>query len=282
MIYMSVYRDIFPGPKVLEEHNIESSVHAQIASSFRLSGDRSRWALWRATALAMATYENSVWPSFSLRTTVSETDRMAMEARCGAGRSIVIPNGADTTRPLRSTSPGSGRILFTRALAYEPSVDAACYLAERIMPTVWSYEPTLSLVVAGKEPIAVVRALARPGRVEVLPNPHSMDAIVDTCSVLAVPLRRGGGTRLKILAAFGWGLPVVSTSIGCAGLDVEDGVHVLIRDDPDEFAAALLRLLTDLVLWDKLRLAARRLVEERYDWRRVFAGLEAELQRYAN
>ena len=84
--------------------------------------------------------------------------------------------------------------------------------------------------------------------------------------VAVVPLRAGGGTRLKILEAMALGRPVVSTELGCEGLAVEDGKHMLVADDAESFAAAVARLLTDRALAARLTLEARALVERDYDW----------------
>ncbi len=94
---------------------------------------------------------------------------------------------------------------------------------------------------------------------------------------MVVPLRLGSGTRQKILESLAWGLPVVSTRLGAEGIDAVDGEHLLIRDDPDEFVDAIVLLMSDQVLWQKLRKAGRELVRERYSWDHVFKPLEDEL-----
>jgi glycosyltransferase involved in cell wall biosynthesis len=94
---------------------------------------------------------------------------------------------------------------------------------------------------------------------------------------MVVPLRLGSGTRQKILESLAWGLPVVSTRLGAEGIDAVDGEHLLIRDDPNEFVDAIVLLMSDQALWQRLRKAGRELVRERYSWDHVFKPLEDEL-----
>ncbi|HRS97151.1 MAG TPA: glycosyltransferase, partial [Smithella sp.] len=99
-------------------------------------------------------------------------------------------------------------------------------------------------------------------------------AVAARCCLSVVPLRFGGGTRIKILESFALGLPVVSTSKGCEGLAVEDGKHLLIRDNPEDFAAAVVTAVNNHELSDTLRQNGRMLAEQRYDWRKIFEVVE--------
>jgi glycosyltransferase involved in cell wall biosynthesis len=104
-----------------------------------------------------------------------------------------------------------------------------------------------------------------------------MSDIARMCCLTVAPMRVGGGTRIKILHSMAMGLPVVSTSLGCEGLSVVDGRQLLIRDQPDQFAEAVLRLISDPALRNDLRIGARTLVEERFDWKPIFKKLEEEI-----
>jgi glycosyltransferase involved in cell wall biosynthesis len=104
-----------------------------------------------------------------------------------------------------------------------------------------------------------------------------MDNVARRASVTVAPLRLGSGTRVKILESMAWGLPVVSTTLGVEGIDAEDGQHLLVRDGADTFAEAVVQLLSDAVLWQRLREAGGALVRERYAWDKVFAPLEDAL-----
>ena len=101
-----------------------------------------------------------------------------------------------------------------------------------------------------------------------------MDEIARRASISVAPLRLGSGTRCKILDSMAWGLPVVSTTLGAEGIEATEGEHLLVRDDIEQFAEAVVQLLSDKELWQKLRTAGRQLVRERYSWDRVFEPLE--------
>jgi glycosyltransferase involved in cell wall biosynthesis len=123
-----------------------------------------------------------------------------------------------------------------------------------------------------------VQALGREPNVTVTGYVEDLGAELERCDVALVPLRRGTGTRLKILEAFAHSIPVVSTSVGAAGLDVVDDEHLLLADAPEAFADASARLVRDEALRNRLTAAARTLVEDHYDWRRIETEI-AELAR---
>jgi glycosyltransferase involved in cell wall biosynthesis len=104
-----------------------------------------------------------------------------------------------------------------------------------------------------------------------------MDNVARHATITVAPLRLGSGTRVKILDSMAWGLPVVSTTMGVEGIDAADGQHLLVRDGAEEFAEAVVQLLTDAALWVRLRSAGGALVRERYSWDKVFAPMEDAL-----
>jgi len=285
-IFMAQYRDLFTPHVILQEHNIESNVLRRFAELRQSSGEEMfeqhthaarafqdaerEWPL-------MADYENDTWPKFPVRITVSATDKREIERRCTVGRTIVIENGVDTLAitPIPSTS--SRRILFMGTMDYYPNIDSVFYFAEHILPRIWRKDPTISLCVAGRNPPPAIRQLATEPRIDVVANPEEMSQVAQQCSLTVVPMRFGGGTRVKILHSMAMGLPVVSTSLGCEGLSVVDGRHILIRDEPVEFAGAVLQIISNPSLRNHLRTNGRRLVEDRYDWRLMFRRLETEL-----
>jgi glycosyltransferase involved in cell wall biosynthesis len=171
------------------------------------------------------------------------------------------------------------RILFMGTMDYYPNTDAAIYFCKSVMPHIWKKKAEVSVFIAGLNPPLSVFSLASDGRVDVIANPADMREIARQCCLTVVPLRLGGGTRIKILDSMAMGLPVVSTSLGCEGLLVTEGKDILIRDEPESFADAVLRVLSDDTLANTLRLNGRRLVEEHYDWGLIFRQFEQELLR---
>ena len=189
-------------------------------------------------------------------------------ARSGLSNVTVIPN--TYPRPPRPAgnpaAAGPPVVLFQGTLWYPPNIDAAEWLAERIAPRIRAAVPAAEVRLVGRPSTSVTR-LHRPGVLTVVGQVPSMEEELARASVAVVPIRYGGGTRVKILESFAHRVPVVSTTLGAEGLDVEDDVHLLLADDPDEFAAAIVRLLGDSRLRLRLTAAAETLYLERYESR---------------
>jgi sugar transferase (PEP-CTERM/EpsH1 system associated) len=178
----------------------------------------------------------------------------------------VIPNGVDARRyrPLQ-WSESKPSLLFVGNMRYLPNIEAIVRFREEVLPIIQQQVPGAELWIVGKDPAPAVKQLSGTdvyvtGRVEDLVPFYSR------CSVCVVPLRAAGGTRLKILEAMALGRPVVATTIGCEGLEVISGVHLMVADKPEEFARATIRLLLDSNAREAMAKAARKLVVERYDW----------------
>jgi glycosyltransferase involved in cell wall biosynthesis len=284
-IFMAQYYNYLDARRVLQEHNIESEVLRRSSDLQRTAPISDQHASDAAKAFLdseqewprMADYEDRLWPEFPLRITVSERDKEAMDLRCPFGKTIVVENGTDT----RSVSPfeelTGGRILFMGTMDYYPNIDAVLYLKEAIMSAVWSRDPSIRLCVAGRNPPPEIENLACDPRVVIYANPPDMRDVARECSLTIVPLRIGGGTRIKILDAMSMGLPVISTTLGCEGLDVEHGTNILIADEPGQIADFLIKVNSDQVLRNTLRTNGRALVERQYDWQLKLERLEAAI-----
>jgi glycosyltransferase involved in cell wall biosynthesis len=274
-IFMSHYIDFLPSRRVLQEQNIESAVLGQYAEAGAAVLQRSR-AFWKASSLSLAAYESRTWPRFALRTVVSESDRREMTRRCSRGRTTIVENGVDVERHALVGTREAPRILCLGSFDYPPNVDAALQAARHVMPLVWARLPAAELHIAGRNPPPAVLGLAST-RVTVHASPPEIAALAAQTSLSLVPLRMGGGTRLKILESLAWGLPVVTTTLGCQGLRVVADRHLLIRDSAQQQADAVVALLTDAARWQSLRDAGRRLVAESYSWDAVLRPLEEGL-----
>jgi glycosyltransferase involved in cell wall biosynthesis len=288
-IFMAHYQAVTPNPTILQEQNIESTIFKQLAAIDEPGGSKSdrmeaakRRTFHKATWMHMVRYENETWPNFPLRITVSDRDKNEMDRRCPSGKSVVIENGVDTTTITPVPLTNARKILFMGTLSYQPNIDAVVYFCQNILPIIWQNAPDTSLVIAGRDPVPAIQALASDSQIEVIANPPDMSVVAQTCCMAIAPLRSGGGTRIKILHAMAMGLPMVSTSIGCEGLTVTDSADIFIRDEPRPFAEAVLRLLTDADMRRQFRSTGRQLVEDRYDWSRKFEQLETELQQLIN
>ncbi len=187
----------------------------------------------------------------------------------------VIPNGVDTSHfhPRPPASPGSG-VLFVGSFPHLPNLDALDHFLAEVWPQVRRRLPGARLTVAGARPPQRVLELDGRDGIAVAGEVADLAPLYRGHRVLAVPLRAGSGTRLKILEAMACGLPVVSTTIGAEGIEGRPGEHLLVADDPASFAEAVLTLLTDRS-GTAARLAdnGRELVLDRYDWDRIAGRL---------
>lgn len=266
-IYLAYWRSLFRQPVILCEHNVESSLLRQFADLQSQPGKR---LAWRSAALELAAFEREMWPQFFACCMVSEAD----QELC-SGKVQVVPNGADCSQPMVRSDPSRPVVLFSGLLNYLPNREAVFWLAHQIMPRVWQHREDVRLVIAGAYPDEELKLLSQlDGRLEVDANPPDMRAVAAQCTMLLVPLRHGAGTRIKILEAFAWGLPVVSTTLGQQGLGAEAGKHLWIADDAESLADSVLQLANDIPSWNDLRQNARRLCEEKFVWSQVLRPLE--------
>lgn len=215
------------------------------------------------------------WPDTYCILVVSELDRERC-LRARPGRTVlVVPNGVDsaTVRPGPLRDSGPPVILFTGDMGFAPNVDAALLLASRVFPEIGRLYPDAELRLAGRYPDPRILALRGPG-VTVTGEVADMTPHLHAATVYAAPHLTGAGTRTKLLEAMAAGLPVVTTRVGIEGIEATPGREVQIADDPAATVTAVLRLLANPAERRRLGAAARRLVEERYDWSRCLAPLE--------
>lgn len=237
---------------------------------------RSVWGHFRDSSdvVAWGRFHEELVASADAVVVCSELDRAAMPA---SDRIWVIPNGADI-RPcaLHRRSGEFPTILYHGQLTYPPNVDAARILVEQVLPLLQASRPDVQLRLVGRADERVL-ALHAPPQVTVTGFVEHIEPELERAWLLIVPLRSGGGTRLKILESFAARLPVVSTTVGAEGLDVEHGRHLLIADEPADLAACALRLLENEAECRRLCDEAYMLVCERYDWQVIRQDLAQRL-----
>ena len=228
-----------------------------------------------ADAGKFETLANEYLPRFAFSLVASEQDKASLESRYPGARIGVIENAI---RPgAAMTLPGGIApidLLMVGSLGYYPNIDAAQFFCREILPRLRSATPTLSLTILGSRPASSVTALGQEKGVTIAADVPDPAPYYAAARAVVAPIRAGGGSRIKILEAFAQGRPVVATRLAAEGLDVADGHHLLIADQADDFAAAVLRLLSDPDLGAGLVIAARALVAERYDVARVAQRIE--------
>lgn len=209
---------------------------------------------------------------------VSESDAASIRRLVPEASVSVVPNGVDigAHRPSdRAEGSREPSAVFVGKMDFRPNVDAARWFCEDILPRVREARPNFRLTICGGPVAPDVQQLADDPSVHVTGMVEDTDTYVEDAAVVVVPLRAGSGTRLKILEAFALGRPVVSTTIGCEGLEVKAGEHLVIADGPAEMSQAVVELLDDPVRREALGLAGRELAEQRYDWTESAGRLES-------
>lgn len=260
--------------RVLDAHNAVWTIFGQLAR--RTPPGPRRWALdleWRK----LRRYEGEMGRRFDAVIAVSEEDREALVAAgCPASRITVIPIAVEAkeTRPVER-APGARGILHIGTMYWPPNVEGILWFAREVYPLIRARVPDAPFYVVGARPPAEVRALEEtvPG-VRVTGYVEDLTPYLRNSGVFVVPLHVGSGMRVKILTAWAWGLPIVSTPVGCAGIPVHPGEDILIADHPADFAAAVVRLLEDPEQARRLAAAGRRYVETQFDWRVVCRKLD--------
>ncbi len=154
-------------------------------------------------------------------------------------------------------------ICFLGGYRHPPNVDAVIHFVITVLPLIRAADPTIRFLIAGANAPQSIRDLAGDG-IEFLGLVEDLRDLFDHVRVFVCPLRYGAGAKGKIMSALAYGLPIVSTAIGVEGAGLEDGEHVLVADEAEDFAATVLRLYNDVTIWKSLSIAGQRLLEERF------------------
>jgi polysaccharide biosynthesis protein PslH len=256
---------------VLDEHNIEYDVLRRTAAA-RTNFPRQVYnaANWRK----LAREERAAWRRFDGVVFTSARDEAFVREELPEAKTKVVSNGVDVA----GFAPVSGReepdtLLFFGAINYFPNHDGVVFFIDQVLPKIRARRPNIKLRIVG--PGARDEVLARQGNgVEILGMVDDVGEHIDRAAAVVVPLRIGGGTRLKIVEALAKGKAMISTRLGAEGIDVVHDEHLLLADEPDDFANAVERVLADSALAKRLGQSGRRLAEERYSWAKVVSELE--------
>ncbi|WP_245863294.1 glycosyltransferase [Candidatus Viridilinea mediisalina] len=230
----------------------------------------------------LARYERMLLAQLDTITVVSEQDRNALARLhpAAAQRLVVVPNGVDTSlvRPGAVRGDlGGATMVFTGTLDYRPNIDALRWFTAEVLPLIRARAPTARLLIVGRAAGAAIHALASEA-VEVIGEVAAVAPYIDGAAVYVVPMRIGGGSRLKLLEALAMEAPIVTTPMGAEGIvGLRDGTHLLMAERPKDFANAVLRLIADPTLGQRLGSAGRAHVVANYDWRIITGTSGAEL-----
>jgi len=260
-------------PLVLGTHEIAYDIVRQVARGGASAGRRLYAALnWRK----LRRDEHAAFRAADGISACSAADQARVLAHVPAARTVVIPNAADVDfyQPRPSDPPPDGRtVVFFGLLSTFPNIDGVLFFLREIWPRVAAERPAARCRIIGARPPAPVRQLAGP-RVEIAGFVEDLRPHLAAAAVLVVPLRVGGGTRLKIVEGMAMGRPIVSTTLGAEGIEAVHDRSILIADEPATFAGSVIRLLDDPVLAARLGRSARELAVERYSWPAAARRLE--------
>lgn len=292
-IHLSAYLPVLRAARrrpvvILDWHNVESEVMARYAAR---AGSVPRRAYARRTAGQLARLERRALSDFDAHLTVSERDRAQLLALDSESSAYVVENGVDTAHfadaeverahaawtagagAARAGVDGARRLLFVGSMDYHANVDAVVSFAREAWPLLRERVPGLTFSIVGRAPGPEVRALAALPGVEVTGTVEDVRPYYRGALAALIPLRVGGGSRLKILEAMAAGVPVVSTRLGAEGIEARDGVEIVLAETAVDFCEAVARLAEDGGRGVGIAAAAREFVRSRYDWSSVGAAL---------
>ncbi len=256
-------------PTLLFQHNVEAAIwerHATVAEHLvKKAYMREQWRRMRA-------FERHECRRFDYVIAVSEADRDVFRDDYGVTSVSAVPTGVDTDffRPSGTVPVRAHEIAFTGSMDWMPNEDGIAWFVQEVLPLVRRELPDASLSIVGRNPTPGVRALASaaPG-IEVTGTVPDIRPYLERAAAIIVPLRVGGGTRLKIFEAMAMERAIVSTTIGAEGLPVTDKTDIRIADDAAGFASAILDLLRDPEQAARIGKAAARQVREHFGWQGV-------------
>ncbi len=273
---------LFPAPNIPElascvllQHNVEASIWRRHTENAPTAAHRSYFGMQYRRMLA---YEGEVCRGVKKVLAVSETDANAMKQDYDVRNVAAVPTGVDIeyfARPSAVTARAD--LVFVGSMDWMPNEDGAKWFVSEILPHIRRRRPGCTVSIVGRKPGPAIKELARSASIEVTGTVPDVRPHMWGAAVSIVPLRVGGGTRLKIFEAMAARVPVVSTTIGAEGLPVKDGEQIAIADSPEEFAERCLALLDDADSRRRMTDAAWDLVSSRFSWEAVSLDFERQL-----
>lgn len=280
-VYQSVHMPKHARVKtILAEHNIESLIIYRYFKTekniFKKIYAFMEWTKFRS-------FEDKTWPLFDKCLVVSEPEKQEISRRTNQRNIEVIPNGVDTVNfNFNRGRENPNSLIYMGQMNWHPNIDAVVYFLNKVFPLIRKQVSEATLYILGHNPPEKIGKLAEQNNAIITGFVEDVRPYVAQSAVFVVPLRIASGTRLKILEAMAMGKAVVSTGIGCEGLDVTDGKNIVIADKPDEFAESVIKLLQNPSLRKQIGSAARQLVEEQYSWDKIMGTLNMAINGYAN
>ena len=270
---------LYPAPNmprldacILFQHNVEATIWKRHV--VHNSGVRKLYL--KLQAERMETYERAVCRAVKKVIAVSEIDAAQMRRGYGAKSVYAAPTGVDLEYFERPPGPKKlADIVFLGSMDWMPNIDGAAWFVREMLPSIHAKFPQCTFAIAGRRPAPELARLAESdSRIQLTGTIPDVRPWLFGSTISIVPLRIGGGTRLKIYEAMAARTPVVSTSIGAEGLDIAHGENIYLADTPRDFAARCIELLGSATERERLQSAAWNLVASKYSWDVVARGME--------
>jgi len=259
-----------PCPKILFQHNVEHIIWRRYVET---ETNRLKRAYFRLEHQRMRRYEREACNRFDLVFAVSEKDKQVLQDELHVTTPIeVIETGVDTEffAPRPKVRPRAGELLFLGSLDWMPNVDGAAWFVAEVYPSIKATHPEVTLQLVGRRPGEAIRRLAeKDPSIAIQADVPDVRPFIAQADLVIVPLRVGGGTRIKIYEAMAMARPVVATVVGAEGLPVRDGEHIALADSAQEFAAQVNTLLENPARKHGLARAGFQLVSEKYQWKSI-------------
>ncbi len=267
------------GTLVFDDHNAEYLLQQRIAQAEIESRGWSLGAIYSTIqSRKLRRFERRICRHADRVIAVSEADAAALQSLDPSIRVHVIPNGVDTTYYRReSVTPidlPPHSLVFTGTMDFRPNVEAVLWFAREVLPQVKASVPDAHFVIVGRQPHPRLNVLRADPAIIITGSVEDTRPYIASAAVDVIPLRMGGGTRLKLLEALSMQAPIVSTTLGAEGFEVASGRELLLADDAASFAQAVIELIDDRARSEALRRAGRSFAEK-YDWQRIGPLFEA-------
>ncbi len=261
---------------VFDDHNAEYVLQQRAFET-----DARRPGRWPAALYSfiqwrkLSRYESEICRRADRVVAVSETDKKALRRLIPDLKVTVIPNGVDTEYYTPQSLPSYPHTLvFTGKMDFRPNIDAVLWFCREVLPLLRAEIPTIHFYIVGQKPHRRILPLADNPAVTITGYVDDIRPYIARADVYVIPLRIGGGTRLKVMEAMAMGKAIVSTTMGCEGFEVTNGRELVVADTAADFARQVIKILGDDRARESLGREARRFVERRYDWRAIVPGLD--------
>ena len=274
------YNSVFKLPTVLTHHNIESTLMAR-----RSRVESNFFARYYVSLQAkrLRDYEIVQSPGFDINVMMSKTDEDELKAISPTINSTIVPNGVDTEYFTVRKDPQEQAVIYTGGMNMFANKDAVLHLIDDIWPQVKAKIPDAIFYVIGQNPPEELLKISRKDHsIRVLGYVDDIRPYVAKAAIYVVPLRVGGGTRLKVLDALAQGKAIVSTTVGCEGIEVTNGLNIHIEDNDDNFSSRIVELLNNPSRREELGSEARKLAIMKYGWQSIASELQAAYEQVVN